>query len=519
MFRTTARRLSPLLLVPMLLAVLTGGPAGAMGNHHRDDPNPPEQVANPDLSGACGLDFTLVLDRSQSVGENAPTVKAAANSFLDRLANTGSTASLVSFGTTGTEDVAPTALTSGANLDTLHAAVNNLVFDGDTNWEDGLVKAGNQFAAFPDGKPHLVVVITDGFPNKWNADDGTAGSGMHFEQQAQDEAVVEANAMKAAGVHMFAIGIDGTEGLLTDPLQAISGPDEYPATTLARADWTTVDGFDQLAGALQGIATDLCPPAPAPAPAPVPKSSLRITKSGPTQAHEADQVTYTFTVENTGETAVSGLSITDDVLGSIPVAGTLAPGASVEVKKGYAVPLNRADDVVNTARVCGTAATQAAVCSDPAVHRLDVLHPAVTINKTADPTAITGSGDVTYTYVVKNTGDIALANLAVTDDILGNIATLGSLGIGESVTFSHRAAVTAGSPTRNIGTVLATDPLGRSVTASDDATITITVVLGAVVELPRTGDDSRAPVLDGLALMAGGLCLWTVTRRRKAHRA
>jgi hypothetical protein len=79
-------------------------------------------------------------------------------------------------------------------------------------------------------------------------------------------------------------------------------------------------------------------------------------------------------------------------------------GTSVEIKKGYAVPLNRAEDVVNTARVCGTVA-QAPVCSSPAVH-LDVLHPAVT----ADAVAVIGSGTVTYTYVVKNTGDIALAN-------------------------------------------------------------------------------------------------------------
>jgi hypothetical protein len=58
--------------------------------------------------------------------------------------------------------------------------------------------------------------------------------------------------------------------------------------------------------------------------------------------------------------------------------------------------------------VCGTVA-QAPVCSSPAVH-LDVLHPAVSIDKTADAVAVIGSGTVTYTYVVKNTGDIALAN-------------------------------------------------------------------------------------------------------------
>ena len=131
---------------------------------------------NPDLGQACGLDFALVIDRSGSVaGAGASlTVRNAAKAFLGALVDTGSRVSLTSFAATATVDNAATPLTS-ANLAGLNAKVDGLTFGGLTNWEDALIKAQSTFGAFtPAGRPPLVVVITDGNPNRWM--DGTSVS-------------------------------------------------------------------------------------------------------------------------------------------------------------------------------------------------------------------------------------------------------------------------------------------------------------------------------------------------------
>jgi uncharacterized repeat protein (TIGR01451 family) len=52
------------------------------------------------------------------------------------------------------------------------------------------------------------------------------------------------------------------------------------------------------------------------------------------------------------------------------------------------------------------------------VAHVGVFHPAITIEKSASPTVLQGSGDVTYTYHVRNTGDVPLADVesSITDD-------------------------------------------------------------------------------------------------------
>ena len=151
-------------LVASLIVALgvNAGPAGAA-------------QANPDLTSACGLDFALVIDRSGSVSSDgaSDTVRNAAKAFLTALVDTGSKVSLTSFAITATVDKSATALTT-ANLANLKSTVDDLNFGGYTNWEDGLIKAQSTFGGFTGGKPDLVVIITDGNPNRWIAtkDDG-----------------------------------------------------------------------------------------------------------------------------------------------------------------------------------------------------------------------------------------------------------------------------------------------------------------------------------------------------------
>ena len=152
------------------------------------------------------------------------------------------------------------------------------------------------------------------------------------------------------------------------------------------------------------------------------------------------------------------------------------------------------------------------------------VNPSITIVKEADP-AIGPPRDVTYTYLVTNTGDVTLAPVRVTDDVLGDIGEIDELAPGESALLSSTVAVDATTPVVNVGTACG-DPsvdgqiVGGEVCAEDDATIS--VVLGIEIErLPRTGASLHLQLFAaGLLLWLGAACLALQGRlRRWPHRA
>ena len=267
---------------------------------------------------------------------------------------------------------------------------------------------------------------------------------------------------------------------------------------------------------------------------------LHIDKKGPAQAHEGDTVTYTFTVTNTGDVTLADLSVVDDVLGPIGTIRTLAAGDSVDLTKTYTIPAHQITDVVNTVLVCtagpapGTGEDGGPLC-DTDVHVLDVLHPALTIHKTANPTSVAGSGPVTYTYVITNTGDALLHGVVVSDDIIGAIGTVASLAPGASTTLTKTVVVDAKTPPTNIGTVVGTDILGKTVTATrhgDDhrrpgrrdrptpgpahgAPATASPAVLPLTELPRTGAPLGTEGRAGIIMLQAGLALWFFGRRRR----
>ena len=107
-------------------------------------------------------------------------------------------------------------------------------------------------------------------------------------------------------------------------------------------------------------------------------------------------------------------------------------------------------------------------------------HPAVTISKTPNVTQVcSGAGtQVTYTYVVTNTGDVALDG-SVSDDngTPGNTAddiAVGTFtGLAPSGTRTFTSTRTINATTTNIATVTATD---GTTTVSNTATATVTAV-------------------------------------------
>ncbi|HPM83729.1 MAG TPA: autotransporter-associated beta strand repeat-containing protein, partial [Candidatus Anammoximicrobium sp.] len=121
---------------------------------------------------------------------------------------------------------------------------------------------------------------------------------------------------------------------------------------------------------------------------------------------------------------------------------------------------------------------------------------------------------VTWSYLVTNTGNVALSNVVVTDDqgvTIGSPAGDDGNGVldpGETWTYTASSTAVAG-PYSNIGTVTANDAWNETVQASDPSHYFGVTPPGIQVEKSTNGEDADdAP---GPLLAVGSLVTWTYT--------
>jgi uncharacterized repeat protein (TIGR01451 family) len=254
------------------------------------------------------------------------------------------------------------------------------------------------------------------------------------------------------------------------------------------------------------------------------RPAIAITKTGTTTAHVGDAVVYTLVVTNPGNTPLASVTVSDPKCDGLPIRATidadglLSPGEPWTYHCTHIALAADGASILNTARAEGTDPLGKSV-NNTANHTAALLHPAISIVKTANPELVSISGPVTYTYVVTNTGDATLHDVVVTDDILGAIGSIGELAPGESVTMAKTVQVDASTPPRNIGTAVGADPLGQTVSANDDAVITVVLaVVLAQPELPRTGSPLQAETRAALALLEVGIVMTLAGRRRRGAR-
>ncbi len=184
-----------------------------------------------------------------------------------------------------------------------------------------------------------------------------------------------------------------------------------------------------------------------------------------------DTVTWTYVVTNTGNVDLTDVAVTDDILGDICTIGDLAAGATDTCE---ATGIAELGQYANLGTVTGHYAPlrENVVDKDPShYYGSEVPVPAIDIEKATngqdadEPTGpILYVGDtVTWTYVVTNTGNVDLTDVAVTDDILGDICTIGDLAAGATDTCEATGIAeldqyaNLGTVTGNYGTVVVTD--------------------------------------------------------------
>jgi uncharacterized repeat protein (TIGR01451 family) len=285
-----------------------------------------------------------------------------------------------------------------------------------------------------------------------------------------------------------------------------SDPDPLPNTGTV----TGVDPLDKTVTAKSDHSVDIIHPA------------IKVEKSGPAEAHEGDKVTYTFKVTNTGDVALTNVTVIDDKLGNVGTISALDVGASTTLTKDFTIP-SPSTSVDNTVTACGTDPLSVKVCDDDH-HHLTPKHPAITVVKSGPANATAGQ-TVTYTFKVTNTGDIDLTNVQVNDDKLGSIGTIASLPIGASTTLTKDFTVPSGSTAvDNTVTACGTDTLSLQVCATDHHHMDVTQVLGENVVRPSaplavTGTDLGWRSMIGLLLLLGGVALRVMRRRGRRSEA
>jgi uncharacterized repeat protein (TIGR01451 family) len=229
--------------------------------------------------------------------------------------------------------------------------------------------------------------------------------------------------------------------------------------------------------------------------------------ASPASVHVGDNITYTYAVTNTGNTPLSGVSVTDDRLGAVPFIGgdtntngILDTGETWIFRAMYLVKTNDPNPLVNNAVASGTDNLSRTVTATDTAS-VAVLKPGITLVKTADRAAAHADDTITYTYAVTNTGNTPLSGVSVSDDRLGSFIYGDSpLDAGEIWVFSAGYTAGAEDPNPLVNTAVAsgTDNLSRTVTATDTASV---AVLRPGIALDKTADRPSAHVNDTIIYM------------------
>ena len=214
---------------------------------------------------------------------------------------------------------------------------------------------------------------------------------------------------------------------------------------------------------------------------------IRVTKTwlSGAPANAGDPVAWTVTVKNTGTVTLTDVTVSDSLTGAafdtdcaFGSAITLTPDQSATCVVSYEVTQGDVDggSVTNNASAIGTPPLGAPV-HDADANTVPIgANPAIDVTKTLKAGTPVQAGDpVTWTVTVKNTGNVTLTDVTVTDERAGATlvtpcgfaSPIASLAPNASVSCDvsyavKQADVDAGS-VKNAATAVATSPKGVEV--------------------------------------------------------
>ncbi|HYG83255.1 MAG TPA: GEVED domain-containing protein [Verrucomicrobiae bacterium] len=220
----------------------------------------------------------------------------------------------------------------------------------------------------------------------------------------------------------------------------------------------------------------------------------RKTVSPTGNAQPGDSLTYSVTVENTGQTDLTGVSVADNLTDDLddatynnnpsPATGvsyaapTLSWTGDLQVSEthtfSYTMTVKAADALGNGNMV--NSITGSPNCPSPAI--TDPVDPAFnpdcvtitpieawTVVKTSDATGVVEAGDVvTYTLTIENTGSANLSGISTSDNLSGVL---------DDATFNNDQAASIGVPIYAVPTLTWTGNLNVGQTATVTYSVTV----------------------------------------------
>jgi hypothetical protein len=270
---------------------------------------------------------------------------------------------------------------------------------------------------------------------------------------------------------------------------------------------TAIGAVDLFANGATSVFYDdmyLSPGSPGDCASPSPAAAIAMTKTvgeDPAVCAVTDEisvlagtdVTYCYTVQNTGGITLTYHTVDDDRLGNLLLdfPFSLPPGAGAF----FTVTTNITETTINTAD--WSAYTSGVYASDSDTATVNVVEPSIVHTKTVgtDPTACAATDsitvdpgtDVTYCYMMENTGTVTVTYHTVTDTELGVLLGpdfVANVRPGALVWFTATANIA--ETTVNTSTWDIRDDQGGSVIASDSDTATVTVQFEPAIAMTKT---------------------------------
>ncbi len=230
-------------------------------------------------------------------------------------------------------------------------------------------------------------------------------------------------------------------------------------------------------------------------------SSDDVDGSGSVTA--GDILSYRFTVVNTGNTTLTGVSVDDPKIGAVTCpATTLAPGASQVCDADYTVSQADVDggDISNTATASGTDPMGGTVSDTSTEVVASDQTPGIMVDKQfVSSSDVDASGDfspgdtISYDLTVSNTGTVTMSSISLTDSLTGAVGCpADSLAPGSSMTCAVVYTVTQtdidNGAVDNLADVTAVDPGGETHSDTDAETVTVPRIGGVAIDKSLSGN-------------------------------
>jgi uncharacterized repeat protein (TIGR01451 family) len=289
---------------------------------------------NPALPPACPQTIILILDESGSMVNNngsgtaAESLRNAVINFLISVSENGSFVGIVEFNSQArfsidyTEVTDATWQSGGVFYNYIYNGVNGSpsasFYDPEdysgadryTNWEASMQEVQSINNNSPRGVADLVIFFTDGDPTAYNASSCVGGctDGGSFcygigscEDEALDQAINDAEAVKAQGSHLFSVAFPNPT-LVEENIIAMTGAERYSdlQPDFKEADYLVAESNEDLLDIFQAVGAELC------------GIDLNLTKTASTETPGTGQsFDFEISVLNEGSSEATGVAVGD----------------------------------------------------------------------------------------------------------------------------------------------------------------------------------------------------------------